>query len=352
MVRVAHFISTSGMYGAEQWILGLLRHVNKKEVDPLLICPITSNTSLLKEAEKLNIRTILLRVKGNYSFFDFIKGLSKVLKRENIDILHTHGYKSDIIGYFAAKQTKTKIISTPHGWSFNAGLKLKFYESLNRFFLRFFDLVVPVSGGIGKSLRHIQKNKIKVINNFVDLNSTPHPRKGNFKLVAYIGQLIERKRVQDLIISLKYLKDIRLQIIGDGPKKQNLINLTERLNLQDRIFFLGFRKNRLDLLNNSEIMILPSLVEGTPRVVMEAMTMEKVVIGTNIPGTRELIKHKETGLLVPIKNPRKIAEAVNYVLKNKRLTKSMAINAKKLIEKKFSAERAAKEYEDLYNLLS
>lgn len=348
MVKIVHFISTSGLYGAERWILGLLGHLDNFET--LLICPSTSDKSLIKEAERLGIKTRLLKVKGNYAIFDFINKLANLLKEEKINILHTHGYKSDIIGYFAARKAKIMIISTPHGWSIEAGLKLKIYESLDRFFLKFFDSVAPLSESLKKSLGNIKKNKITVINNFVDSDTIPQPKKGDLGLITYIGQLIERKRVKDLIVSLKYVKDhsVKLQVIGDGPRKEELINLTKKLDIQDRVKFLGFRKDRLELLNRSGVFVLPSLLEGIPRSMMEAMAMKKIVIGTNIPGIMNLIEDKKTGLLVPTKNPMKIAEALDWVLKNKGQVEKMAESARVLIEKRFFVGRAVKEYRNIY----
>jgi len=84
---------------------------------------------------------------------------------------------------------------------------------------------------------------------------------------------------------------------------------------------------------------------------MEAMAMEKVVIATNIQGNRFLIKDKETGLLVPIKNPRKIAAAIDLAINNTEEAEGIAKNGRNLIEKEFSAERAAKKYEILYRSL-
>ncbi len=137
MKGVAHFISTSGVYGAERWILALLNHLDKKNT--LLICPSTANTDLLKEAKKLGIRTKLLKVKANFATRDFVKNLSELLKKEKIEIIHTHGYKADILGYFAAKIAGIKIISTPHGWSKNGGLKLRVYELIDKIILKHFD---------------------------------------------------------------------------------------------------------------------------------------------------------------------------------------------------------------------
>ncbi|MBW2991799.1 glycosyltransferase [Candidatus Woesearchaeota archaeon] len=348
-VKVAHFISTSGLYGAERWILALLSSI--KKVSTLLICTNYDDLTLFGEAKKQGIKTKLLSTKGNYAVFDSVKKLSRLLKEEQIDILHTHGYKSDIIGLFAAKKAKIKVISTPHGWSKYADPKLKTYELLDRFFLIFFDLVCPHTKQLNKSLNYIKRKKL--VNNFVDLKTIPKPKKGDPRLITYIGQLIPRKRVQDLIISLGYVKDksTRLQIIGNGPKKDKLMKLANNLGLSSRIDFLGYREDRLDLLNNSKIFILPSTLEYIPRVLMEAMALERVVITSDIRGNKPLIKNNETGMLVPVKNPRKIAEAVDHVQNNPEQAEKIAENAKNLIKSKFSAERAAREYEKIYSSL-
>ncbi|MBW2978454.1 glycosyltransferase [Candidatus Woesearchaeota archaeon] len=350
MIKVAHFICTDGLYGAERWILGLLRHSNK--INSLLICPNSSDLTLLEEAKKQSIKTKILDVKGKYCFFDFINQLSNLLNQEQINILHTHGYKADILGYFSAKKAGIKVISTPHGWCpKEGGLKLRIYESLDKFILGFFDRVIPLSEGLRKTFKHIKKTKVKVINNFVDLDSIPKPKKGNPKLITFIGRLVESKRIQDLIISLKYVQDknIKLQIIGNGIKKKELIKLTKKFNLQDKIRFLGYRNDALELLNKSGIFILPSLSEGTPRSLMEAMAMKKAVIGTDISGIRVLIKDKETGFLVPVKSPKRIAEAIEFLLNNPKKAREIAENGKRLIEQGFSAAKIAKEYEEVYS---
>jgi glycosyltransferase involved in cell wall biosynthesis len=346
-IRVAHLISTSGLYGAERWILALLN--NLKDIQSEIICLSNDDMSLIEQAKKDNIKTKVLSVNGNFSIFNTAKKLSRYIKKEKIDIIHTHGYKSDLIGYIASKKSKIKIISTPHGWSHDAGFKLKTYEFLDRIILGFFDMVCPLSDELTKTLDYVPDKYIKQINNFIDLNNLPKIKKGDKKLITYTGQLIERKRIQDIIYSLKYLdKSIKLQIIGDGSELNELKLLVNKLALKQRVFFLGFRKDRLVLLDKSEIFILPSLKEGIPRAMMEAMAMERVVIGTDIPGIRDLIKHNETGLLVPVKSPKRIASAINHLIKDYKLTNKLKKKAKKLIEDKFSAKRAAKEYKELY----
>ena len=349
-LRVAQFISTSGLYGAEHWILALLSHL-PPAIESLVICPDTSDRTLLTKAAEKGIAGKMLAVTGNFALGDFVRKLRLLLRQERIAILHTHGYKADIVGYFATKSTPVKLLSTPHGWSKDAGLKLRVYEALDRFILRFFDAVAPHTRAFQESLGHLPR--LHWIDNFVDLDTVPPPEAGNPYLLTYIGQLIERKRVSDIIVALACLPaQIRLQIIGDGPQKQKLQQLAQQQGVQDRVDFLGFRSDRLQLLNRSQMLILPSLLEWIPRVAMEAMAMSRVVIASDIVGMRYLLEDKATGLLVPIKSPKHIAAAVEYVLANPESAQQIAGQGKALVNGRFSAQRAAEEYYRLYQALA
>jgi glycosyltransferase involved in cell wall biosynthesis len=144
---------------------------------------------------------------------------------------------------------------------------------------------------------------------------------------------------------------VRLQIIGEGPLRGALDAVAAHAGVAARVSFLGFRADRLELLAGSSILVLPSLTEGISRAAMEAMAMRKVVIGTDIPGIRELITDGESGRLVPTKSPREIAAAIDYVIDNPAAAGAMGREARAVIERGFSAERAAREYEVLYSRL-
>jgi len=351
MIKVAQLICSSGLYGAERWVLALLRHL--AGVDNLLICPSSSDDGLLREAEKLSIPSRKLEVPGNFALLDFVNKLTRLLRDEQIDVLHTHGYKADIVGYLAARKAGARILSTPHGWSFDADTKLRIYEALDRFILRGFDLVVPLSQDLMNSVSRVRAEKLRLINNFVDLETLAEPQQGDPRLITFIGRLIELKRVDDLIEAISHLREpnIKLQIIGDGPLKDQLTAKAESMELSERVRFLGYREDRLELLNQSAISVLPSVNEGTPRALMEAMAMKRLVIGADVPGIRDLITDQETGILVPVRNPQKLAEAIEFAIDHRQQAMSMADNARRLIEEKFSAKSAADRYGDLYREL-
>lgn len=350
MLKIGHFICGGKLYGAERWMLAFMNHL--KNVDSVFIYPTLSDPVMVNEVQKLGIKICRVNEKRKKAFLDFIKKIFNIIKKEEIDILHTHGYKADILGFFAARMAGIKIMSTPHGFSHNAGLKMIINDTSNKIILNFFDLIVPVSSDLGNSI--LYKKKIKQLHNFVDLTTIPQPQEGNPKLVTYIGQLIKRKRVQDLILALKHVKTpgVRVQVIGDGAAKNELMALAASLGFEDRIAFLGFRSDRLELLNSSGIFALVSTLEGIPRCMMEAMALKRTVIGTDIPGITDLISPHETGLLVPIGAPEKIAGAIDFLIDEEEKRKLMAENAGRLIQEHFSAQKVAEKFEKIYESLA
>lgn len=351
MIRVAHFVSTSGLYGAERWVLALVRHL--EDAEALLVTPSADEPALLEHACQQGIRVRYLGERGNYALADAVRKLAALLVEERVDVLHTHGYKSDMIGYVAARRAGTLVISTPHGWDYQGGWKVWLYETLDQWLLRRFDRVVPLSDRLASTLRGVPPERITVIPNFVDLESLPPPQPGDPKLITFVGRLVNLKRVEDLIDAIGRVRraDVTLQIIGDGPKRHELAGLATRLGLGDRVHFLGYRQDRLDLVNKSGIFVLPSATEGIPRSLMEAMAMRRVVIGTDIPGVRALVRHRETGLLVPVADPERLARAIDEVLEQGPEAQAMAERAGRFIEQSHSARVAARAYRELYREL-
>jgi glycosyltransferase involved in cell wall biosynthesis len=141
--------------------------------------------------------------------------------------------------------------------------------------------------------------------------------------------------------------DAMLYIVGDGELKNELISLVHDLNLTRHIKFLGLRNNVPALLRQWDLFVLPSLWEGFPTVVMEAMISEVPVIATNIPGTKELVVNGETGFLVPEKDPGSLSETIINVFNNPDLTSQLVQNAKKQVEK-YNMQNIAKAYYQLF----
>ena len=156
-IRVLQLGSPTGLYGAERWILALIKHLDPEKVESVVAvikdAP-SLDAPLCREAESLGFHSHCIEAYGKVNF-SAARRLRELIQKEDIDILHSHGYKTDLIGLLATRGTRCKIISTPHGWSKGGGFKLWCYEMMDRRIFPFLDGVVPLSEGLRDELRHI-----------------------------------------------------------------------------------------------------------------------------------------------------------------------------------------------------
>jgi glycosyltransferase involved in cell wall biosynthesis len=284
------------------------------------------------------------------------------MRDQGVDILHTHGYKTDVIGFLAVRGTKRKIVSTPHGWSANAGIKVQMYEALDRIVFRFFDAVVPLSSDLYEGLLRLPglKRKLRLIRNGVDLSEIDavverSPELQAWKsqgsvVLGYIGQLIPRKGLETLLHAFSKL-DIsgkRLCIVGDGPQRPELERLADRIGEKDRVHFLGFREDRIALMKCFDVFVLPSRLEGIPRCVLEAMAARVPVVASDIPGCRVLVEDDVTGMLFPVDDHIGLAKKLRLLLGDDRLRDSIANAGYGLVRREYSAATMAEKYAELY----
>jgi glycosyltransferase involved in cell wall biosynthesis len=149
-------------------------------------------------------------------------------------------------------------------------------------------------------------------------------------------------------IVLDQTKDIMLLIIGEGDLKNRIIQMVNELGLSSNILFDNFRLDIPDILNAVDIYCLPSLWEGLPIGILEAMSMGKVIIATPIDGTRELITNYENGILVPQQNPELLAKAIIEVHGNEKLRMKLAKSAIQTINERFTVNEMVKKIENHY----
>lgn len=367
-LRVLQLGSPTGLYGAERWILALIKHLDSSKVESIVSVikdDYKQDAPLCKEAEMLGFKTHLFEGHGKVNF-KVIRQIHRFIVHEKISILHTHFYKTDIIGYLATRGTNCKIVSTPHGWSKKMDFKLWCYERLDRLVFPFLDAVVPLSEDLYAPLKTVPllKKKLHLIHNGVDLseiaeNQTIHPdlieqkKAGNF-ILGYIGQLIPRKGLDILIKALVEVDDVpwRLYLIGDGPQRQELENLARQKGVLGRIHFMGFRKDRLDFLRGFDVFVLPSRLEGIPRCLMEAMGAGVPVIASNIPGCNDLVQDQKTGLLFQVDNQAILSAVIKKMAISTEIRKYFAQNAVDYVGSNYSAVRMACKYLKLFEQIS
>jgi len=356
--------SPIGLYGAERWILALLKHLDKSKIESLVSTIIDApglEAPVCKEAEKFGFSSHLFESHGRFNL-SAVKALRTFIIEHDIDIIHTHGYKTDITGLLAAKGTNCKIVSTPHGWTKQPDIKLRLYEIIDRMIFPFMDAVVPLSDDLFHQLSFIPgvKKRLNFIRNGVDITEIDSVsnvaqevsvlKKDGLFIIGYIGRIIPGKALDVLMHAVARYgqEDWRVVIVGEGEQQDELQSLVKTLHIEDTVAFLGYREDRLELLIGFDTFVLPSRSEGIPRCVMEAMAAGIPVIASDIPGCRYLVEHNNTGLLFQPDNPEQLADSLKSLYADPSLRVNLSQRARDFVSSGFSASRMAKEYEDLF----
>ncbi len=364
-INVLQFICPAGFYGAEMWIIALAKNLDSDLVDCQLAITRESedqNIEIYNRFQALGFKSYQIKMRGRFDPFAVYK-LCRLIKERKIDIIHTHGYKSEILGLLAARLSGIKAIATPHGFENSRDVKLRLFIHLGCLALKRFDLVVPLSEELQLDMVRInvKQSKIVLIKNGVDLTEIEIARKSacfstthkeNEKKIGYVGQIISRKNINDLIKAFDLLykehKDVKLILIGDGEEKAALVNYAKSLPSSSNIEFLGYREDRLELMKEISIFSMTSSLEGIPRCMMEAMAMKIPVTAYNIPGVDKLIIHGQTGLMADFGDKEGLKECWGQLLLDEQFARELGQKGREHVVNNYSAKRMADEYTELY----
>lgn len=364
-LRVMQFITPSGFYGAERWVLALASNLDHEQV----VCDLA--VSQEGDQQDLTIAELYPSSAGEVhrvpmaGRFDWrvVNRLAAIIRERQIDIVHSHGYKSDILGLLAARKAGIRCVSTPHGFSGKVGLKLGLFIRIGTHMLRYFDAVVPLSEELMADMARfrVPAKRVHFIRNGVDLSEIDQALaempgrdvdEQPEKIIGFIGQMIPRKGIPDLLEAFDTLyagdASLRLQLLGDGRQRAELEQQAVKQGSASAIEFLGFRGDRLALLHRFDLFVMTSSLEGIPRCMMEAMAVGVPVVAYDIPGVDQLIDHGVTGLLVPYGDKKALAESCRQLLADPVLARRLARAARETIEARYSAGRMAQEYTALF----
>lgn len=359
-MKVLQFICSTGFYGAERWVLAISKHLPSHVTSELVVTlePGTEELELVKQFAPIGT-THHIPMKGRFDL-RAVNKLAALIQARNIDVLHTHGYKSDILGVMAARKAGIPCVVTPHGFENAADLKLRLFIWLGCQSMRFADKVVPLSKQLMRDVEkfNISREKLAYIQNGVDLSEveavrlTKQPKATNKKTIGFVGQMISRKNIKALLdcFDKMYTKrqDIELVLLGDGEDRPSLETYANTLRSAKEIKFLGFRNDRLQLLRDFDLFAMTSTLEGIPRCLMEACAMETPVSAYNIAGIDQLITHQETGLLATLHDSEQLQKDWERLLDNTQYASQLGKNARQFVETHFSAKRMADEYLTLF----
>jgi len=175
-------------------------------------------------------------------------------------------------------------------------------------------------------------------------------------IVGTVGRLIERKGHHELIEAWPHVleehPDTQLLIVGDGEEYDALRKRVHNLNIQESVHLLGQRDDIPQLLALFDVFVFPSHHEGLPGALLEAMCAEVPIVTTPVDGCAELVTAGKHGLHVPTKDPPALAEAINHLLSERTLAKSLAKNAKRKAQEEFTIAQMVSGFEDIYERIA
>ena len=295
--------------------------------------------------------------------------LIRFLRAKKFDVVQTWIYAADTYGRVAAKRAEVPVVVTAEMavdlW------KGRSERAVDRFLGRWTDRVVGNSQAVVDFYAKvgIPPNKLAMIPSGIADDEPPPEvdpaqvrREFGFPtdapLALFVGRLAEQKGVADLLSAIDILQhvrpDLRTLIVGDGPLRGRLEATARafRLTGSRRAMFLGHRADVPRLLAACDVLVLPSLYEGLPNVVLEAMRFRKPVVATAAPGTTEVVIAEETGLLVPVKNPPALAQAIRRVVADPALAARLGEAGRTRVELEFGVDRMVDRFAALYEALA
>jgi len=366
MIKILHLRSSGGLLGAESVIIELCKHAeenNYKAVIGAINNIDDPYPEFLDVAKALSIETIVFSCKSQFDF-NCARTINKYVCKNEIDILHTHGYKEDF--YAILSNVSIPKIATNHLWKKN-NLKDKIYCFMDSFFLRRFDKVVGVSEEIVQELKSKNiKNAIKIANGidvkkYSNIKKTDpcHDRFGipeSNVIIGMISSITPEKghkiALNAFAAALEQYKNTSLLIVGDGPELPVIKKLAKDLNIENNVVFTGKRTNIPEILSIIDVFLVTSLTEGLPMALLEAMAAEKAVISTNVGEIPFVIKNTINGVLINSDNIDITTSALVAILSADINTiRKLGLKASETVKTNYSSETMVEKYLSIYKSL-
>lgn len=357
--RVVHYVDSDIFGGSEEAALHLMSSLDHERWEPVLLHHSGPGVARLADgAKRLGVRTVVLpRVRRGPRLAE-LPWLWRALSLERPTLFHAHltWPRACKPGVLAAWLTRVPAVATAHLY---VASRLKWRT---RPILRLLRRIIAVSEEVKTHYArelHVPARRLAVVRNGIRL--PPFVAPPNITLRAdlirgrpdYIvltpARLHPQKGHEYLLAAAAQVPDATFVLAGDGPLRAELEARARKLGLADRCIFLGHRSDMLDLLAVSDLFVLPSLFEGLPISVLEAMAAQRPVVATSIGGTDEVVIHGVTGLLVPPRDPATLAAAIRRLRADPVLAERLAAAGRERVEREFSAVAMARNVMRIYD---
>jgi glycosyltransferase involved in cell wall biosynthesis len=299
-----------------------------------------------------------------------VRAIRDVVIRHNINLIHSHDYKSDLFAYLVRRwlwRRPIALVSTAHAWVM-LGVRGELYRRLDLWLMRRFNHLLAVSQATKDEMTAagVSAANISVVHNAIDtevwspLQSTTNLREElgigqAFPVIGYVGRIMPEKDLDTwlhvaALVAEKY-PSARFVLVGegrDGTTLRHLQKLATTLGISAQVIFTGYRESLVPAYATFDIFVLTSRREGLPNSVLEAMAMGLPVVTTDVAGTSELVLDGATGFVLPQGDVHGIAQAIITLADNHQLRLQMGTGGRKRVEQEFSFTKRLRRVEELY----
>lgn len=345
--------------GTGIYVQRLLKHLLDRDIEAVIVTrkfPNQAKEELI--GEKLKVYRVpfvpgkYLRL-PTYNIFSMLHSL-KIMRKEGVNLLFSNGIWASATAYFLGKISGLPIVCRPAGIGYktvelHAGRVIgRLFRIVERFFYSKADKLVFLSSNEKKKFEESMNVRVEndvIIPTGIELRGPVTKKSDENVNLIFVGRLAPIKGLDYLIRSLpllpqKVLKGVKLVIVGDGGERTRLEKLASELDLDSKIEFVGFQKDIYHYLSQSDVFILPSLSEGLPVAVLEAMAIALPCIVTDI----DLSFPENTILTVPSRDEKSLADAITRLSRDSQLRGELGRNAREYVTKNHSWENAAEHY--------
>ena len=366
-LNVLQLRSSVGFFGAENVVLEIAKGLRQTPHQPFICDFVTHRQQRVELLERARHHGIANAAFACRSPLDFrtVAALREFIRIHEIAVVHSHGYKANFYALAATRGLPVCRFATCHPWTETTyNWRARFYTAVDKNLLRHFDHLVAVSEQVRAQViaSKVPGQCVSVIANGIDLSR--FQRYGNreqlsheFQLpvgrvvVGTIGRLVPEKGQHLMIEAAAKLRHAFPKafflFVGDGPLRGNLEQLIRQWDLSDRCRILGVSDRIPELLSLMHVFALPSLSEGLPMAVLEAMAARKPIIATNVGALPKVLAHERSALMIE-PEAGSLAAALTRLMNNSDLMRHLAGNAYRRVQREFSAERMAQKYAGLY----
>ncbi len=363
--------------GTKRHLLALVRGLDRRQFQVEVAAPRVrseafDDVSFSDEVREAGIRQYFVpmrRAISPASDLTCFAHLLGIMLRGRYDVVHTHSSKAGFLGRFAAKLAGVRaVVHTPHGFYFlnrRAGPGRVFYLGLERMAGMATDRLIALSSTeLAEAVdnRIVPPGKLALIENGIEV---PEPRDpaatarlreslapGAGHVVGTVARFTPQKGPFDFVRMVAALGRLvpRVQVLwcGDGELRGKVEALARDLGVEDRIRFLGYRTDVLDVMAAMDLFALTSHWEGLPYTVLDAMALEKPVVATAAVGTRDIVQDGITGLLTPVGDPEATARAIARLLAAPDEARAMGATGRQVVLRRYSQEAMVKRTGQLY----